>query len=123
MWLTKAERAPGSPCPSSSVSHCAKWQKGKNIARVHAVPRKLKSRWPIAVRFAAMFPPMDAMSGVMVVPMLDPRTSAHERSKSIHPLLHMMRVMANVAALDCMTMVTMMPTNVNMSTEPNPMEV
>lgn len=77
----------------------------------------------MAVRLAAMLPPMDAMSGVTVVPMLEPSTNAQERSKSIHPLLHIMRVMAKVAALDCITIVSMRPTNVNISTDPNPMEV
>ncbi len=77
----------------------------------------------MAVRLAATFPPIDAMSGVMVVPMLEPSTSAHDRSKSIQPLLHMMSVMANVAALDWMTIVSIMPTNVNISTETKPIEV
>ena len=59
----------------------------------------------------------------MVVPILEPSTKAQARSKVIHPLLHMMRVMANVAADDWMTIVTIKPTRQKISTEPKPIEV
>ncbi len=86
------------------------------------MPRKLNSRWPIAVRLAATFPLMEASRGVIVVPMFEPSTSAQAKGKSIHPLEHIMRVMAKVAAELWMTMVSTRPTRQKISTEPNPIE-
>ena len=76
----------------------------------------------MAVRFAATFPLIDARMGVMVVPMLEPNTRAHARSKSIHPLEHIIRVMAKVAADDCMIIVSTRPTRAKMHTDPKPIE-
>ena len=76
----------------------------------------------MAVRLAATFPLIDASSGVMVVPMLEPSTSAQARSKVIQPLLHIMSVMANMAAELWIIIVTTMPTRQKISTEPNPIE-
>ena len=88
--------------------------------RHHRVPRRLKRRWPIEARFAATLPLSDARIGVMVVPMFEPRTSAHARSNVIQPLVHIISVMANVAADDWMTIVTTRPTRVKMSMERRP---
>ena len=110
------------PKPSASVSHALKWAKGMKMQMHHTVPRRLNSRWPMAARLAATLPLMDASSGVMVVPMLLPSTRAQASSNVIQPLLHMMRVMANVAADDCMTIVTTMPTSTNSSTEAMPID-
>ena len=76
----------------------------------------------MAVRLAATLPLIDASRGVMVVPMLEPSTSAQARGKSIHPLEHMISVMANVAAELWMIMVTNRPTRVKISTELKPIE-
>ena len=76
----------------------------------------------MAVRLAATLPLIEASSGVTVVPILEPSTRAQARSKVIHPLEHMISVMAKVAADDWMTMVTTMPTRQKMSTLPNPIE-
>lgn len=54
--------------------------KGTNTARHQIVPSRLKSRWPMAVRFAATFPLIEARMGVMVVPILEPSTTAQARS-------------------------------------------
>ena len=86
------------------------------------MPRVLNSRCPIAVRFAATFPLIDASSGVMVVPMLLPSTTAQARSNDIHPLVHIISTMANVAADDWMTAVTIIPTSRNSSTEVKPID-
>ena len=86
------------------------------------MPKRLNSRWPMAVRFAATFPLMEARSGVMVVPILLPSTTAHARSNEIHPFVHMMSTMANVAADDCMIAVMTMPTTRKSNTDPKPME-
>ena len=55
------------------------------------------------------------MSGVMQVPMLPPKTKAAAMSNEIHPLLHMMSAMANVALEACTIMVSTMPTSANIS--------
>ncbi len=86
------------------------------------MPRKLNSRCPIAVRFAATFPLMDASNGVMVVPIFDPSIRAHASGKSIQPFEHIINVMVNVAADDWIIIVTTIPTRRNMSTEPNPID-
>ena len=65
---------------------------------------------------------MEAKSGVMVVPILLPSTTAQARSKEIHPLVHMIRTMAKVAADDWMTAVSIMPTKRKSSTEPKPID-
>ena len=88
--------------------------------RHQIVPRRLNSKCPIDARFAATLPLIDARIGVIVVPILLPSTSAQARSKVIQPLLHMISVMANVAADDWITMVTMMPTAVNISIDRMP---
>ena len=75
------------------------------------------------MRFAATFPLMEARRGVTVVPMFEPRMRAQERSKSIHPFEHIISVIANVAADDCITIVTTSPTNMNISTDPKPIEL
>lgn len=77
----------------------------------------------MAVRFAATLPLNDARIGVMVVPMLEPSTMAHDRSNPIQPFEHMISVMANVAADDCMIIVSTRPTSRKMHTDPKPMEV
>ena len=86
----------------------------------HTVPRRLNSRCPIAVRFAATFPLIDARIGVIVVPIFEPSTSAHARSKVIHPFVHIISVIANVAADDCITIVNTMPTARNINIEDMP---
>jgi hypothetical protein len=82
----------------------------------------LNRRCPIAVRLAATLPLIDARRGVMVVPIFEPSTRAQARSKVIHPLLHMIRVMANMAADDWIIMVTSIPTRQKIRTEPKPIE-
>ena len=86
------------------------------------MPKRLKSRWPIAVRFAATLPLIEARRGVMVVPIFEPSTTAHARSKVIHPFVHIISTMANVAADDWMMAVMIMPTNRNSSTDMKPIE-
>ena len=76
----------------------------------------------MAVRLAATFPLIEASSGVMVVPILEPSIRAHARSKVIHPFEHIIRVMANIAADDWIIVVTSIPTKRKISTEPNPIE-
>ena len=86
-------------------------------------PMTLKSTCPMAVRRAARLPLREARIGVMVVPMLPPRMTAQPKAKDIQPCDHMMRVMAKVAADDCTTMVRMMPTAKNISTDQMPKAV
>ena len=70
-----------------------------------------------------MLPPSDASSGVMVVPKLLPSTIAHDMSNGIQPLVAIISTMANVAALDCITIVTSKPTPKKMSIDQNPIDV
>ena len=74
------------------------------------------------MRLAATLPLIDASSGVIVVPILLPSTTAQARSKEIHPLVHMISTMAKVAADDWITAVMIMPTNINRSTEAKPID-
>lgn len=76
----------------------------------------------MAVRLAATLPLIEASSGVTVVPMFEPSTSAHARSNVIHPLLHIISVMANIAAELWIIIVTTTPTRQNISTDPKPIE-
>ena len=67
------------------------------------------------------FPETDAMIGVMQVPMLPPSTRAAARSKVIHPLLHIISAIANVALEACTTIVSTIPTSAKTKTDQNPM--
>ena len=86
-------------------------------------PRMLNMRCPAAVRFAAALPLIEASIGVIVVPTAEPKTVAVARSKPIQPRLNIINVIANVAADDCITMVTTHPTPKNISTDLNPRAV
>ena len=56
----------------------------------------------------------------MVVPTFSPSTMAAAMGKSIHPLEHMIRVSAMVAADDCTTTVSRIPMNTKRSTDHSP---
>ena len=64
-----------------------------------------------------------ARLAVMVVPIFSPKTNAAPNSKLIHPLAHIINVMAIVAAEACTIIVRMVPMSTNSRMEKKPMSV
>lgn len=118
-----AEMSRGLIPSQALVMSATRSTKGMNTQSTITEPSTLKSTWPMAVRFAARLPESEASTGVMVVPMFPPRIMAQPRVNEIQPCEHMIRVMANVAAELCATIVMITPIAKKIRIEPAPIEV
>ena len=105
------------------TNHVMPLVRGEKTISTQMTPNTLNIRCAMAARRACVLPVMAARLAVMVVPMFSPSTKAAPNSKEIHPLAHMMRVMAIVAADACTIMVSTVPMRTNRMTEKKPMSV
>ncbi len=117
--LTKSNRVFGSPANETEI-HEINFINGKYRISAHIEPNTLNNRCPIAARLAHILPDMEAMSGVIHVPMLLPSTIAAAISNEIQPLLHITSTRAKVALEDCIIMVITIPIKAKRSMEPKP---
>ena len=93
------------------------------MAKTHITPNTLNKRCAIAALRACVLAVSAARLAVMVVPMFSPNTSAAPSSKLIHPLAHIINVMAIVAAEACTIMVSIVPIKTKRITEKYPISV
>lgn len=100
----KSERAyeveTGSPELTPGINLEMKPIKGWKINSIQITPNRLKTVCAKAALLAETLAGRAAMLAVMVVPMFSPKTIAAASSKGIHPLAHMIRVIAIVALDD-----------------------
>ena len=73
------------------------------------VPITLNITCAVAACFAALLPPKEARTAVIVVPILSPKIMAMATSRGISPWEAIAIVKPTVAALACTSMVTMVP--------------
>ena len=98
-------------------------KKGSNKISTQSTPKTLNMRCAKAARRACVLAVNAARLAVIVVPIFSPNTKAAPSSKLIHPLAHIISVMAMVAAEACTIMVSSVPINTNSKTEKKPMSV
>jgi len=113
----------GDTCITSSIIQSTIERKGSNILNTHITPNTLNKRCAIAALRACVLAVSAARLAVMVVPMFSPSTSAAPSSKLIHPLAHIINVMAIVAAEACTIMVSIVPIKTKRITEKYPISV
>ena len=77
----------------------------------------------MAARFADTFPEMDAIIGVIQVPIFPPKIIAAAISNEIQPLLHIINAIARVALDACTTIVSNAPMAMNIKIEKYPIWV
>ena len=98
-WNDTNEPSPLSVTPIQfSTIHVTIFVNGPKRQSTQITPNTLKTRCASAARRDCVLPVIAARFAVMVVPMFSPSTRAAPSSKLIHPLAHMMSVMAIVAA-------------------------